>query len=86
MACIEFQQSGVDVSWKSKSEFIELLTTKIGVVESPLQTEYQNVIILRNKILVSIHYIETCRLTYHKSLETVQAVILNLHAFLATTS
>lgn len=68
----------------SSSACLEFMIERLTDIQSSLPQEYQHEIILRNKILNGVKDVDACRLAYHKPAETVQGVISDLHASLAT--
>lgn len=69
----------------SLSECLEMMISKLTDIQSSLPSEYRNDTILRNKLLNSVRDVAECRLAYHKPADTVQGVISDLHASLATS-
>lgn len=54
-------------------------------IQSSQPSEYQNDTIIRNEILNAAHDVAECRLAYQKQTDTIQGVISDLHASLATS-
>lgn len=71
-------------SSKTPSQCLELLIEKLSDIQTSLPQDYRSETILRNKLLNSVRDVEACRLAYHKPADTVQGVISDLHASLAT--
>lgn len=69
---------------KSASSCLELLIEKLSDIQSSLPIEYRNETILKNKLLNAVKDVKDCQLAYHKPADTVQGVISDLHASLAT--
>lgn len=69
---------------KSASQCVELLITRLSDIQVSLPPEYHNDTILKNKLLNSVKKVEACRLAYQKPAETLQGIISDLHASVAT--
>lgn len=72
-------------SEKTASTCLEFLTTKLTDIQASLPNDYRNDIILQNELLNAVKVVDECRLVYHKPSNTVQGVIYELHASLATS-
>lgn len=65
-------------------DWLEIMISRLNDVRSWLPPDYQGAVIYQNKLLNAVRDIDTCKLAYQKPAKTVQGVIANLHASLAT--
>lgn len=65
---------------------LETLIERLSGLQSSLHGEHHNEEILRNKFLNAVRNVESCKLPCYKPADTVQGVILDIHASLSTRS
>lgn len=68
----------------SLSECLKKTISKLADIHSSLPSEYRNDTILGSKLLNAVWDVAECHFPYHKPADTVQGIILNLQASLAT--
>lgn len=70
---------------KSPTECFEILITMLTDMQSLLPKKYRSDTISRDKLLNAVHNVESFCPRYHKPADTVQGIVSDLHALLAST-
>lgn len=71
---------------KNYTECLEILIGRLSDIKISLPSAYRGEEILKDKSLNSVREIDACRLAYHKPAETLEGIISDLHASMATSS
>lgn len=68
---------------KSSTDCLEILVNRLAEIQDCLPKEYRNDTIFK-KLLNAVKNVESCRPTYQKPAESLQGIISDLHASIAT--
>lgn len=71
---------------KSATFCLETLINRLSEIQVCLPMEYRNDTIFKNKLLNAVKDVESCRLAYQKPAPSLQGIISDLHASIATAS